>query len=214
MTGLVSAALFVLSLTSTLLLPHPGPAPGPVPAPSTSVRQARAPVVAPVAAPPDSHRSLTTGAVWPLSPRPEIVNGFAPPARRWDRGHRGVDLAGGRGQTVLAPLTGTVTFAGALAGRGVVVIDHGARRTTYEPVAAVARVGDTVRRGEPIGTLQGGLGHCAPEVCLHWGLLEGTEYLDPLSLVSRAPVRLLPLLADLFTPGGVRGGTRSSGVRW
>ena len=82
-------------------------------------------------------------AVWPLLPAPEVVAGFDPPATRWGAGHRGVDLAGAPGQPVRAALAGTVTFAGSLAGRGVVVVDHGATRTTYEPVDAVGRASAT-----------------------------------------------------------------------
>ena len=38
-------------------------------------------------------------------------------------------------------LAGRVSFAGRIAGRGVVVVGHGATRTTYEPVAAEVSVG-------------------------------------------------------------------------
>ena len=82
-----------------------------------------------------------TDGVWPLDPRPAVARGFEPPASRWGAGHRGVDLAGRPGQPVRAALPGRVTFAGTLAGRGVVVVDHGSTRTTYEPVAAGGRRG-------------------------------------------------------------------------
>lgn len=132
--------------------------------------------------------------VWPLSPEPEVVARFDPPADPWGPGHRGVDLLGRAGQPVLAALPGRVAFTGSLAGRGVVVVEHGPTRTTYEPVAATVGVGDPVAAGEPIGTLQTGGSHCAPRVCLHWGWIEGAEtYLDPLRLVGAGPVRLLPL---------------------
>jgi murein DD-endopeptidase MepM/ murein hydrolase activator NlpD len=50
-------------------------------------------------------------------------------------GHRGVDLAAVAGAPVLAAGAGTVVFAGTVAGRGVVSVDHsGGLRTTYEPV--------------------------------------------------------------------------------
>ena len=52
-----------------------------------------------------------------------------------------------RGAAVLAAAAGRVTFAGRLAGRGVVVVDHGAVRTTYEPVEPLAAVGDEVKAG-------------------------------------------------------------------
>ena len=38
--------------------------------------------------------------VWPLLPRPRVVEGFDPPAVRWGAGHRGVDLAGSPGAVV------------------------------------------------------------------------------------------------------------------
>ena len=74
--------------------------------------------------------------VWPLRPTPEVVAGFDPPDSPYGAGHRGVDLAGSVGQVVHTALAGRVTFAGSIAGRGVVVVDHGPTRTTYEPVTA------------------------------------------------------------------------------
>jgi murein DD-endopeptidase MepM/ murein hydrolase activator NlpD len=131
--------------------------------------------------------------VWPLQPEPEVVRGFDPPDSPYGAGHRGVDLLGSVGQPVLAALPGTVSFAGALAGRGVVVVDHGATRTTYEPVAATVAVGTPVAAGTQIGTLELAGSHCFPRACLHWGWLAGDTYLDPLRLVGAGPVRLLPL---------------------
>ncbi|WP_244932269.1 M23 family metallopeptidase [Nocardioides sp. W7] len=131
---------------------------------------------------------------WPLAPEPEVVARFDPPADPWGAGHRGVDLLGRPGQAVLAALPGRVSFVGSLAGRGVLVVDHGATRTTYEPVSATVAVGADLAAGAPIGILQAGASHCAPRACLHWGWIEGAEtYLDPLRLVGGGPVRLLPL---------------------
>ncbi len=130
--------------------------------------------------------------VWPLSPDPDVVSGFDPPDSRWGAGHRGVDLAGAVGQQVHAARAGTVSFAGRIAGRGVVVVTHGATRTTYEPVAATVAVGDEVGAGDPLGRLELLGSHCLPRACLHWGLVRGTTYLDPLTLVGAGPVRLLP----------------------
>lgn len=134
-----------------------------------------------------------TSAAWPLHPRPEVVHGFDPPAETWDAGHRGVDLLGRPGQAVLAARGGIVTFAGSLAGRGVVVVKHGDTRTTYEPVKSSVHVGDPVVAGQRIGALQTFGSHCFPRSCLHWGLIEGETYLNPLTLVGAGPVRLLPL---------------------
>jgi murein DD-endopeptidase MepM/ murein hydrolase activator NlpD len=134
--------------------------------------------------------------VWPLQPAPEVVAGFDPPLAPWGSGHRGVDLLGSAGQPVRAALPGRVTFAGMLAGRGVVVVSHGDTRTTYEPVSAEVSVGDTVARGGRVGRLEGFGSHCFPRVCLHWGWLRADTYLDPLDLVGGGPVRLLPLWRD------------------
>jgi len=140
--------------------------------------------------------------LWPLDPVPDIVRGFDPPDVPWGSGHRGVDLAGAVGQAVRSSLPGTVTYAGRLAGRGVVVVSHGDTRTTYEPVAAAVSVGDQVAAGDGLGRLELPGSHCFPSACLHWGWLRGEVYLDPLDLVGAGPVRLLPFLA----PGGtVRG---------
>lgn len=159
-----------------------------VPQPDTGAPPAPPPIVGP----PSSQPSYPTG-VWPLSPRPAVVSGFDPPDSRYGAGHRGVDLEGRPGQPVLAAAGGTVTFAGSLAGRGVVVVSHGATRTTYEPVRSEVAVGDAVAAGQVIGTLQATAGHCWPATCLHWGLIEGETYLNPLTLVGAGPVRLLPL---------------------
>jgi murein DD-endopeptidase MepM/ murein hydrolase activator NlpD len=131
--------------------------------------------------------------VWPLRPRPEVVRYFDPPDVRWGAGHRGVDLAGSVGQPVRTSLAGEVVFVGRIAGRGVVVVSHGATRTTYEPVTSALPVGTRVAAGQVIGRLAWFGSHCLPRACLHWGLKEGDRYLDPLTLVGGPkPVRLLP----------------------
>lgn len=130
---------------------------------------------------------------WPLPGFPTVVRDFDPPPHRYGRGHRGVDLAGAAGGPVLAAGTGTVVFAGPLAGRGVVSIDHpGGLRTTYEPVLASVTAGEVVGRGQQIGTLEPGHPGCASAACLHWGLRRGADYLDPLQLLAPGPLRLMP----------------------
>ena len=159
------------------------------------------------AAPNGARADAPEAAVWPLDPQPEVVHGFDPPSTPWGSGHRGVDLLGNPGQQVRAALAGQVTFAGTLAGRGVVVVSHGTTRTTYEPVSASVEVGDGVPTGGEIGTLQAGLSHCFPQTCLHWGLIVGETYLDPLSLLGFGPVRLLPLAVPLVVmPWGAPAG--------
>jgi murein DD-endopeptidase MepM/ murein hydrolase activator NlpD len=128
---------------------------------------------------------------WPLAGSPQVLRAFAPPRTRYGPGHRGVDLAARGGRPVLASLDGRVSFAGPVAGRGVVSVDSGPLRTTYEPVAAQVVVGQAVRAGQPLGVLAAG-GHCSRS-CLHWGLRSGPEYLNPLLLVSGSSrVALVP----------------------
>lgn len=130
---------------------------------------------------------------WPLDPVPHVVRGFEPPSSPYGPGHRGVDLAGSVGQVVLAVAPGTVTFAGSVAGRGVVVIDHGRLSSTYQPVNAWVSSGDRVTTGQLVGFLELVGSHCLPDPCLHLGAKRGAVYVDPLSLLPARSVRLKPL---------------------
>ena len=134
------------------------------------------------------------GYRWPLAGVPAVTRPFQPPPRPWLPGHRGVDLAGAPGVLVLAAGAGVVAFAGSVAGVGVVSIDHpGGLRTTYEPVTPLVAAGTQVVAGEPIGVLLPGHDGCPVDACLHWGLRRGGDYLDPLTLLGLARVRLYPV---------------------
>jgi murein DD-endopeptidase MepM/ murein hydrolase activator NlpD len=131
---------------------------------------------------------------WPLSPRPAVTRPFDNPVHDWLPGHRGVDLAAAPGQSVLAAGPGIVAFAGEIADKTVVSIDHpNGLRTTYEPIRATVTAGQRVSRGTVIGTLEPGHPDCSASACLHWGLRRGHEYLDPLGLIHVAPIRLKPV---------------------
>lgn len=142
------------------------------------------------------------GAVWPVGPpRPEVLRGWEPPPGPYAAGHRGVDLAAPPGAPVLAPAAGTVSFAGPVGGRGVLVLTLTGTglpplRTTYGPVEPLLRPGAAVAPGDVVARVAPG-GHCA-RTCLHWGLLRGDTYLNPLGLVRGGPSRLLPVRG----PGG------------
>ena len=131
---------------------------------------------------------------WPTGAPATVVEDFAPPAVVWGRGHRGVDLAAAKGTQVRSAAAGTVAFAGMVAGRPVVSIDHAdGIRTTYEPVEPAVSAGDTVAAGQIIGTLLAG--HRSDGVCaLHWGARTGPKtYINPLRLLQPAVIRLKPL---------------------
>ena len=130
------------------------------------------------------------------------------PASRWVEAGTTDDLvaavsaADAAGEPVLVlsggsnVLVGDGGFAGTVAGKPVVTVLHGRRRTTYEPVVATVSSGESVAAGSVIGRLAVVASHCFPAACLHWGLREGETYLDPLSLLGGGPVRLLPLWRD------------------
>ena len=147
---------------------------------------------------------------WPLAGPHEVVRGFDPPSSRYGAGHRGVDLPASPGTPVRASAAGRVTYAGQLAGRGVLVVTHGGLRTTYEPVTATVPLGAVVAPGEVVGQVQAGHAGCPVAACLHWGLRRGEEYLDPVRLVERGPVRLLPLEGAGAAPPSGAGATRGS----
>ncbi|MER5674774.1 M23 family metallopeptidase [Pseudonocardia alni] len=131
---------------------------------------------------------------WPLLPPPAVTAVFRRPAFRYGRGHRGADLAGSPGQAVLVAREGVVVFAGRIAGRGVVSVDHpDGLRSTYEPVSAAVVAGARLAGGDPVGTLEPGHTGCPVAACLHWGVRrERLDHLDPLVLLRPPRVRLLP----------------------
>lgn len=130
--------------------------------------------------------------VLPVNGPPSVVTPFQPPAQRWGRGHRGVDLAAAAGTSIRAAGAGVVVFAGQLAGRNVISVRHSeSLRTTYEPVRPLVRLGERVSAGQPIGVLQTGHETCRPGACLHWGARSGADhYLDPMRLLTAWRVRL------------------------
>ncbi|WP_082046446.1 M23 family metallopeptidase [Arthrobacter sp. L77] len=143
---------------------------------------------------------------WPLEPVPDVLRPFERPPQTWERGHRGVDLSAGAGGPVpvVSPADGVVSFAGTVVDRGVLSIDHGGGRiSSFEPVSTELSRGVRVARGQVVATLDArsapgpargpGRVHCR-QPCLHWGVREDGEYVDPLSFVTdRRPSVLLPL---------------------
>ncbi|MFJ9799435.1 peptidoglycan DD-metalloendopeptidase family protein [Streptomyces sp. NPDC101145] len=198
---LVLGPLAVLSLVLLSLAAAPPGGPG-APAPD---RLGAAGAAAARSGDPDGAGLPVAGAVWPVGPpRAVVVRGWEPPVSAYGRGHRGVDLAAPPGTPVRAAAAGRVSFAGAVAGRGVLVVALAAPagavplRVTYEPVRPLVEAGAVVAAGQVVAvTSADAASHCAGG-CLHWGLRWGDAYLDPLSLLPphllrRPPSRLLPV---------------------
>lgn len=116
-----------------------------------------------------------------------VVAPFDAPPTPYSAGHRGVDLLTAAGASVRTAAAGDVTFAGEVAGRGVVVVRHAdGIRTEYEPVTPLVVRGQHVIDGEVIAL--------ADAQTLHWGARHADDsYFDPLTLLpSLGPVRLIP----------------------
>ena len=131
---------------------------------------------------------------WPTAGPPVILRDFQAPGTPWGAGHRGLDLQA-TGSTILAPLTGVISFSGDVALRGVLTITGpDGEQVSLEPVATELRSGDSVAKGEPIAELQSG--HCAT-LCVHIGLRVEASYRSPrkeLGVLQRAV--LLPWAAQ------------------
>ncbi|MEU6311656.1 M23 family metallopeptidase [Streptomyces sp. NPDC047014] len=129
--------------------------------------------------------------VRPLPAPLSVARWWDPPPTPYAAGHRGVDLAAPVGAELRAVAAGRVHHAGQVAGRGVLSLAlPGGLRTTYEPVRPLVAEGERVEAGQVVAVLTAG-SHC-PEPCLHWGLLAGETYLNPLGLLARPTPRLLP----------------------
>ena len=110
-----------------------------------------------------------------------ITDHFRPPEHPYGPGNRGIDYATRPGTAVTAAADGRVTFAGAVAGRLIVVITHrDGLRTTYDDLLEIAvSAGQGVAAGGRVGTA----GHH-----LHFGVRDANTYLDP-ELLFAAGVR-------------------------
>jgi hypothetical protein len=129
------------------------------------------------------------GWVWPADAF-RLSRAYVAPAHEYGPGHRGIDLALIGSSAVRAPADGVVAFAGRVAGRGVLTIDHGGGLvTTLEPVDTTLVPGVPVRRSEDVGTLALG-GHAAAGE-LHFGVRLSGEYINPMLLLGGVPRAVL-----------------------
>ena len=104
-----------------------------------------------------------------------MVDPFRPPPEPWLAGNRGLEYATAPGTLVRAIGPGRVAFAGPVAGRLVVTVNHpDGLRSSYTWLAAInVAEGDRVDGGDPIGVAGTGL---------HLGVRRGDTYIDPAGL--------------------------------
>jgi murein DD-endopeptidase MepM/ murein hydrolase activator NlpD len=119
----------------------------------------------------------------------QVIDVFRPPRHRFGAGNRGLLYDTNPGQRVSAAGAGRVAFAGSVAGRLVVSIDHAdGLRTTYTGLGSV-----TTTRGERV-EIGGAIGTAA--ATLHVGARVGSAYLDPALIFDDPPrVYLVPTRA-------------------
>ncbi len=131
---------------------------------------------------------------WPVAG--VLVTGWDPPRSPYGPGHRGVDLAVAPGERVRATADGVVAFAGPVAGRAWVSVEHAwGIRTTVGPLAVVAvTAGDRVTTTTVVGTAAGTAHadqHEAMTGRLHVSARVADTYVDPTPLVGAWVATLL-----------------------
>lgn len=124
--------------------------------------------------------------VLPVSTPAALSRAYLAPLTKFTAGHRGLDYLLNDGDEVFAPSNGQIAYIGSVAGKPVVSILHPTGlRSTLEPVCSTLLLGDFVETGQAIGVVcaHGYKSHC-PNICLHWGLKVGENYLNPLALTG------------------------------
>jgi hypothetical protein len=122
---------------------------------------------------------------WPVDGRLLQEFTFDPAAPYAAGQHRGVDIAAAPGSSILAPLSGTVTFAGTAPSHGAIVTirtEDGLAISLMQLGSVVVTLGARVERGDVIGTLGSGgqAGSSPPHVHLSVRITSTEHgYLDP-----------------------------------
>jgi len=133
--------------------------------------------------------SLARDWAWPVQSF-RLVRPFIAPPHEYGPGHRGIDLLPSGDGVVHAPAPGVVAFAGQVAGRGVITVDHGdGLVSTLEPVDPGLPVGTLVERSTPLGMISAG-GHAEPGA-VHFGVRLDGAYINPLVLLGGVPRAVL-----------------------
>ncbi len=139
------------------------------------------------------HGEVSVSYLHPVSGR--IVEAFGAFDQPYGPGNRGLDYAVGRGDVVSAAGPGIVAFAGPVAGRLFVTIQHrDGLRSSYSFLSRIdVRVGDSVAAGAPLGLTSDRF---------QLGMRRGSTYIDPAPLLGRR----LVVRARLVVPRGFGGG--------
>lgn len=192
-SSLLGSAALVVAIACAVTVGDPGSA---LTAPSSvAVAPGAGIASSPVTAAGDEHGPAASPAWrWPVDDGRAVMRGFEAPEHRFGAGHRGIDIGATEGAAVSAPASGVVIFAGPVAGRSVVTVDHGGGVvSSYDPVVPAVVAGEDVTPGRHIGTLgPASVTHCPG--CLHLGVRRNGAYIDPLPFFG-PPRRsiLLPL---------------------
>jgi murein DD-endopeptidase MepM/ murein hydrolase activator NlpD len=118
-----------------------------------------------------------------------VIDPFRAPTGPYGAGNRGLEYDTVPGEVARAVADGVVAFAGPVAGRLVVSIDHadGLRSSLTGLATLVVATGGAVRQGAVLGAVADRL---------HLGIRRGDTYLDPAALFAvstpSGAVRLVP----------------------
>lgn len=144
----------------------------------------------PVGVPPAVAQGVVDGGPFVLYSAPmqtEVVDPFRPPAHIGAAGNRGLEYGSSDNQVVAAAADGHVRFAGPVAGRKAVTIEHAdGVRTTYTGLLEIWVVeGMAVNRHSAIAIASAGF---------HFGARILDHYLDPQILIDASAVDHVPRL--------------------
>jgi murein DD-endopeptidase MepM/ murein hydrolase activator NlpD len=131
--------------------------------------------------------------IWPVTGRISTLFGSQRIYKNGEAGsyHSGLDIARPTGTIVVAPADGVVILAAdhpfTLEGN-LLMIDHGmGLNTAFLHLSKITvRVGDKVRRGQPVGLI--GMTGRASGPHLHWGMKWRDSRIDPLLVAGPMPV--------------------------
>lgn len=149
--------------------------------------------------------ALTSEREWVAPLDGGLVRPFSPGASPFAAGsHRGIDLAGRRGQVVRSACSGRVAFAGRVAASPVVSVACGSWHVTHLPVDRLqVRETQRVVAGQALGSLGADSSHAG----LHLGVRRAGRrfgYVDPWPLIAGAGPADRPEALPTRGPRGTR----------